>query len=176
MTDEVLWYFNGEWVSQSQVLISPEGRGFNGDTIFDSFRTFGGKIFRLDDHIARLYRSLKYMQLEIDETPDRMKEICYEGMRRNTDMCEDGEFSFCPMVTRGPGGRPRDAHSPNVIVKVKGNASNGRLASLYDTGIPGVIVRTRSCPARSLDPKVKHHSRNNFAMADLDAAREAADG
>lgn len=116
------------------------------------------------------------MQLEIDETPDRMKKICYEGMRRNTDMREDGEFSFYPMVTSGPGGRPRDAHSPDVIVKVKGNASNGRIASLYDTSIHGVIARTRSCPARSLDPKVKHHSRNNFAMADLEAARESEDG
>lgn len=36
MPDEVLWYFNGEWVPHSQVLISSEGRGFNGDTIFDS--------------------------------------------------------------------------------------------------------------------------------------------
>ena len=169
MADEPLWYFNGDWVPQSQVLISPDDRGFNGDTVFDSFRTFGGKIFRLDDHVDRLYRSLKYMQFEIDETPDRIKEICYEGMQRNADMSENGEFGFYPMVTRGPGGRTRDAHSPNVIIKVSGNASNGRLAPLYDTGIHGVIVRTRSYPAGSLDPKVKHHSRNNFALADLEA-------
>ncbi|MCH8207335.1 MAG: aminotransferase class IV [Chloroflexi bacterium] len=91
-------------------------------------------------------------------------------MRRNAGMCENGEFSFYPMVTRGPGGRTRDAHSPNVIVKVNGNVSNGRLAPLYDTGVHGVIVRTRSYPAQSLDPKVKHHSRNNFALADLEAA------
>ncbi|MCH8207407.1 MAG: hypothetical protein IH956_10455 [Chloroflexi bacterium] len=38
MAQEFLWYFNGEWVPKSRVLISPEDRGFNGDTVFDSFR------------------------------------------------------------------------------------------------------------------------------------------
>lgn len=176
MAREPLWYFNGDWVPMSRVLISPDDRGFNGDTVFDSFRTFGGEIFRLDEHINRLYRSLKYMQFEIAETPERMKQICQEGMRLNSDASGNGEFGFYPMVTRGPGGRTRDAHSPNVIVKVNGNASNGRFAPLYETGVHGVIVRTKSYPAGSLDPKVKHHSRNNFALADLEAAAVDPEG
>ena len=56
-------YFNGEWVPFSQVKISPSDRGFvSGDVVFDVARTFDGKVFRMREHIDRLYRSLKYVR------------------------------------------------------------------------------------------------------------------
>jgi hypothetical protein len=49
-------YFNGEIVPESQVLISFRDRSFKyGDGVFDMTRTFGGRIFRLQEHIDRLY-------------------------------------------------------------------------------------------------------------------------
>jgi branched-chain amino acid aminotransferase len=45
-----------------------------------------------------------------------------------------------------------------------------RFANLYETGAHGIIVRTRSLPCEAVDPKVKHFSRMNFNMAELEAA------
>ena len=45
-----------------------------------------------------------------------------------------------------------------------------RYASLFESGVHGVITRTRSFSSDSLDPKVKHYSRMNFALADLEAS------
>ena len=59
MTERIA-YFNGSYVQESEVLIPFRDRGFVlGDAVFDTARTFGGKIFKLGEHIERLYRSLK---------------------------------------------------------------------------------------------------------------------
>ena len=62
-----------------------------------------------------------------------------------------------------------DAGPPSVCVKV-GPIDFGRRAHLYNSGAHGVITRTKSYPAESVDPKVKHFSRMNFDLAELEAS------
>ena len=63
--DDFTAYFNGEWVPYSEVKFPPHDRGFAvADVVFDQGRTFAGAPFRLEDHIDRLYRSLKYVRVE----------------------------------------------------------------------------------------------------------------
>ena len=58
-------YFNGEWVPHSEVKIDATDRGFQvADVVFDVARTFGGKSFRMKEHVDRLYRSLKYVRID----------------------------------------------------------------------------------------------------------------
>ena len=58
-------YFNGKIVPESQVLISFRDRSFKyGDGVFDMTRTFNGHIFKLQEHLERLYRSLKYVGID----------------------------------------------------------------------------------------------------------------
>ena len=65
MTQERVAYINGDYLPESEVKVSFRDRGFVlGDAVFDTARTFEGKIFRLDDHIDRLYRSLNHMLLQ----------------------------------------------------------------------------------------------------------------
>ena len=65
-------YFNGDFVPESHVPAPFRERGFRwGDSAFDSERTVAGKPFRLQEHIDRLDRSLRYLQIEIGETPRR---------------------------------------------------------------------------------------------------------
>ena len=55
MTQERVAYINGDYLPESEVKVSFRDRGFVlGDAVFDTARTFEGKIFRLDDHIDRL--------------------------------------------------------------------------------------------------------------------------
>ena len=164
-------YFNGEWMPFSQVKIDPMDRGFLvGDVIFDVARTFNGKSFRMGQHIDRLYRSLKYVRLDPGLSPREMHDISEEVITRNQEhLGEAGDFTITQFITRGPGQWSRSAGPPAVCVKAAPVAF-GRYASLFKDGAHGVITRTRSYPVDALDPKVKHYSRMNFNLADMEAA------
>ena len=164
-------YFNGDWMPFSQVRIDPMDRGFLvGDVIFDVARTFNGKSFRMDQHIDRLYRSLKYVRLDPALSPREMHDISEEVITRNREhLAGAGDFTITQFITRGPGQWSRDAGPPAVCVKAAPVAF-GRYAGLFNDGAHGVITRTRSYPVDALDPKVKHYSRMNFNLADMEAA------
>ncbi len=163
-------YFNGEWVPWSQVKIDPMDRGFLvGDVIFDVARTYDGKAFRMKEHIDRLYRSLKYVRIDPGLSVEEMTEISAEVTRRNEHLRADvGDFTIWQFVTRGLGRWTASAGPPTVCVKVS-PVDFGRFAPSYDDGAHAVITRTRSYSAESLDPKIKHFSRMNFNLAELEA-------
>jgi len=53
-------YFNGRFVPEPEVLVPFRDRGFKyGDAVFDTTRTFGHRVFKMREHIDRLYRSLR---------------------------------------------------------------------------------------------------------------------
>ena len=164
-------YFKGEWMPFSQVKIDPMDRGFTvGDVVFDVARTFNGKSFRMEDHIQRLYRSLKFVRIDPGLSAKEMLDISEEVVQRNDHLrAEVGDFTITQFVTRGPGSSSRSAGPPAVCVKVA-PIGFGRFAYLFKDGAHGVITRTRSYPVESLDPKVKNYSRMNFNLADLEAA------
>ena len=168
---EYLAYFNGEWVPFSQVKIDPMDRGFLvGDVVFDVARTFNGKSFRMKEHIDRLYRSLKYVRIDPGLSEQEMTSISEEAIQRNEHLREEvGDFTIWQFVTRGPGRWAHDAGPPTVCVKIAPIGFD-RYAHNYNDGASGVITRTRSYSSQSLDPKVKHYSRMNFNMAELEAA------
>ena len=172
---EYTWYFNGEWVPSSQVKIDPLDRGFLlGDVVYDAARTFNGKIFRMREHIDRLYRSLKYVGIDPGLSAEEMLNICEELAQRNeSQRGEVGDYMIHPFVTRGPfrGIRERAqmAAVPTVGVLLWPLNFAG-FARNYTGGVDGVIVRTRSYSPEMLDPKVKHHSRMSFNIAEREAA------
>ena len=64
MVERVI-YLNGKMVAESQAMVSVYDRGFtSGDGIYEATRTFGHKLFRLDDHIVRLFNSLSYVRID----------------------------------------------------------------------------------------------------------------
>jgi branched-chain amino acid aminotransferase len=163
-------YFCGTYMPASQVRIDPMDRGFLvGDAVFDVFRTFEGKSFRLREHVDRLYRSLKYVRMDPGITPEEMVEVSEEVIRRNESWRADvGDFAIWQFVTRGRGRWAHSAGPPTVGVLIR-SLGLGRFAHLYKDGAHGVIVRSRSYSADALDPKVKCFSRMNFNLAELEA-------
>src|SRR4030066_334006 len=95
-------YFNGEWMPASQVKIDPMDRGFLvGDAVFDVFRTFNGKSFRLKEHVDRLYRSLSYVRIDPGPSPEEMFKLSEEIIRRNEHLrAEVGDFVVWQSVPR----------------------------------------------------------------------------
>jgi len=172
---ELVSYFNGEWVPESQVMIHPADRGFTmGDVVFDVERTFNGKIFRLRDHVERLWRSLQYMRIDAGLSMEEIEVISEDVVRRNEPQRPPGsDFLVRQTVSRGrpannSQGSPSDPMTPTVIVSV--SPIDWSFAPSYETGIPVVFPSVRSYSSASLDPKAKHYSRGNFVLAQMQAA------
>ena len=170
MADHIA-YFCGAWVPFSQVKVDPMDRGFLvGDAVFDVARTFNGKSFRMREHVDRLYRSLKCVRIDPGMSPEEMVRISEEVIARNQGLrAEMGDFAIWQWVTRGRGRWAHSAGPPVVCVCVRALGFS-RFAHLYETGAHAVVVRSRSYPADVLDPKIKHFSRMNFNMAELEVA------
>ena len=164
-------YYKGEWIPYSQVMIDPSDRGFRvGDLVFDAERTFNGKIFRLQEHMDRLYRSIKAVRIDPGLMPEEMGEISEEAVRRNEHLrAEVGDFNVTQWVSRGPGRWAWSAGPATVCVKVDA-IDFDRYAGLYEDGAHAVIARTRSYSPDTLDPKIKHYNRMNMNMSELEAA------
>ena len=163
-------YCNGQWAPLHEVRIDLADRGFLlGDTVFDLSRTFGGRGFKLEEHIDRLYRSLAYVRIDPGVSAEAMLEITEEAIQRNEHLRADvGDFNVGQYVTRGHGLRAWMAESPTLIVKV-GAIPFEFYARAYEEGMHAAITRTRSYSPAALDPKIKHHSRLNMTLAELEA-------
>src|SRR5262245_49847772 len=96
-------YFNGHIVPEREVRVPFRDRGFKyGDAVFDSTRTFGHRIFRLQEHLERLYRSLRYLRIDPGLGIDDLKRITEEILRRNLPLLEpDDDYWVTQRVTRG---------------------------------------------------------------------------
>ena len=164
--DDFTVYFNGEWVLYSEVKFPPHDRGFAvADVVFDQGRTFAGVPFRLENHINRLYRSLKYVRVDPGLTEEEMVEVCREGVAKNDHRRDEvGDFAINPIITRG-----ESVEGPaNVAVIIK-PIDFKDFARFYVNGAHAIITKVRSYSSAMLDAKVKHHSRMNFVLAELEA-------
>ena len=145
-------------------------QGFRvGDVVFDTERTFDGKVVRLRDHLERLYRSLQFTRIHPGMTMDEMEELTEEVVKRNEPEREPGDdYMTTQIVTRGEGARVNKPTKANVSIWLD-PIDFGRYSPLFRDGSDVVIPRTRSYSPEQVDPKVKHYNRLNFALAELEA-------
>ena len=167
---ELISYFNGEYVPDSQCTVHVTDRGFRyGDAVFDIQRTFNGRPFRIREHLERFMRSLKYARLDTGLTIDDWEDLTVELIRRNEHLrTPGGDFAIGQYVSRGTGHDALDRVPPTVCIRPWHTQPN-EWAEGFRSGIHAVIVRTRSYSPEALESKVKHNSRLNFVLAHLEA-------
>jgi len=169
---ERIAYFNSRYVPERLVLVPFRDRGFKyGDAVFDTTRTFGHRVFKLAEHVERLYRSLRYLRIDPGVTPAAMVAITEEVLRQNLPLLDpDDDYWVTQRVTRGldPSARatwPQDGAT--VIVECVPLPLRER-AALYRDGIRMVTPSVRRTPAASLSPRVKTHNYLNLIAGDLE--------
>lgn len=167
MADNIV-YLSGSYVKDTEAKISIFDRGFtNCDWTYDVTRTFNHKPFQLREHIARLYRSLDFIQLDPGLTQDEMHDITLEVFRRNEKSLGPGDdFSITHRVSRGIGELAPGTYRPTVAIYCNGIKFESFAQRLID-GAPLVVVSTRRVPPVCMDPKAKHVSLN-FLLANLE--------
>jgi branched-chain amino acid aminotransferase len=167
---EYLIWLNGDYVPRSEAKISMMDSGFRmGDVVFDTSRTFNGKIFRLREHLDRLYRSLKYIRIDPGISIDRMGELTEEVVQRNESNRPSGDdYMITQIVTRGERGSGAKPPKPNVAIWID-PIDFPRYSPLFNDGAHVVIPKTRAYTSMQVDPKIKHYNRLNFVLAEMEA-------
>src|SRR4029077_4511359 len=96
-------YFNGKILPEREVVIPFRDRGFKyGDAAFDMTRTFHGRAVKLKEHIARFYRSLKYLRIDPGLSPQEMVDVSEEVLARNAHfLTPETDFWIGQRVSRG---------------------------------------------------------------------------
>ena len=81
---ERLVYINGEFIPESEAKISVFDHGFlYGDGVFEGIRAYRGLVFKLREHLERLYDSAKFLRIEIPMSREELMEAILETVRRN---------------------------------------------------------------------------------------------
>jgi branched-chain amino acid aminotransferase len=166
-------YFNGKIVPESDVRVPFRDRGFKyGDAVFDTTRTFGHRIFRLQEHLERLYRSMRYLRIDPGLGLPEMKRITEEVLHGNLPLLEpDDDYWVTQRVSRGldPGDRETFGQSgPTVIVECLPLPLRER-ATLYRDGIRVVVPSVRRAPPDTLSARTKTNNYLNVILGDLEA-------
>jgi D-alanine transaminase len=114
-------YFNSRYLSKDEVRLSPDDRGFVlGDGVYEVIRTYDGRLFAMDAHLARLRRGLRELAIEGVDI-DGLGEVCRELLRRN-DLSAGNALLYL-QVTRGAAPRTHFFPDPAVPATVFMQAS-----------------------------------------------------
>ena len=92
-------YLNGNLIPKTEAVVSPEDRGFNfADGIYEVIKYYNGKPYRYADHLERLKRSLKEVQIEYNDT-DQLESIFQELLDKNGLAAQEAGIYL--QITRG---------------------------------------------------------------------------
>ncbi|KCZ71477.1 branched-chain amino acid aminotransferase, group I [Candidatus Methanoperedens nitroreducens] len=170
---ELLIYFNGEFVPKHEARTSIYDHGFlYGDGVFEGIRAYNGRVFRLDEHLDRLYDSAKAIDLKIPLSKEEMKKAIIDTLKRNN--LEDAYIR--PIVSRGDGDLgldPRKCPRPNVfIITQEWGAMYG---DLYERGLTAVTVGIRRNAPEAMPPNIKSLNYLNNILAKIEANVKGGD-
>lgn len=166
MSQQVI-FMNNEFVKKEDAKISVYDHGFlYGDGVFEGIRSYSGNVFRLEEHLERLYDSAKSVMLQIPYTPEELTNLVVETLKKNN--LKDAYIRL--VVSRGVGNLgldPLSCAQPNVIIIAESLSLFPK--ALYETGIEIVSVATRRSRSDVLSPKVKSLNYLNNILVKIEA-------
>ena len=163
--DSLYIYYDGKFLRGKDAKVSPYDPGWlNGYGVFEGIRAYDGSIFKLDEHVERLFDSAKGLALEIPLSRSEIKEAIVLTVRKN-------QLRNChirPVVTRGPGKlglNPRRGVRPSLLILSYpfSPTHEGKPAKV-------IISSVRRKSPSSVDSKLKSLSYVDFIVAFTQAA------
>lgn len=170
MPQQVVAYWNGRWVCESEIAIPLDDLGFSmGITVVERLRTFGGKLFQVEKHLQRMRRSLEIVGWDAERLCGELSAALDEFIDRNSQLISTGDdWSVAAFVT--PGNSPM-ADEPTVCVH--GNPLPFSLwAHQFSAGLEAITVGVRELPANVWPPELKCRSRMHYYLADQEARQK----
>ena len=176
VSTERITYMNGDFIPESEAKVHFRDRSFKyGDGVFDMTRTFGHKIFKIEEHVERLYKSLNYLDIDIELSQKEMIDISLNVLEKNLHLINKTEdYWVGQRISRGVdkvGGEQWDLDGgPTIIVECAPLPLKPR-ASLYESGIKVWTPSTRRTPFQSMSPRAKTHNYINLILGDNEVKR-----
>lgn len=162
-------YVNGEFVDREKASVSVFDHGFlYGDGVFEGIRAYDGVIFKLDDHLKRLYNMSKALLLDIPLSKEEMTEKICETMRRNN--LRDAYIRL--VVSRGKGDLgldPFKCSNPTVIIIA--DKISLYPEEMYQKGLKIITSSYRRNSIQTLDPQIKSLNYLNNILAKIEAVK-----
>ena len=110
-------YLDGKFVPAEEAAVSVYDHGLlYGDGVFEGIRAYNGRVFRLEEHVKRLYDSAKAIMLEIPMTEEEMAAAIRETLRKNGSRTPTSVPSS-PGAS-APGARPGKCAKPAAVLIV----------------------------------------------------------
>ena len=173
MDKEPLVYINGEYFPKAQAKISVFDHGLlYGDGVFEGIRAYNGVVFKLKEHVDRLYGSAHPLMLKIPLTKEQIIEAVLETLRRNK--LRDAYVRL--VVTRGEGDLgldPRKCPKATVFIIAGAIVLHGNEAKTK--GITSLISWVRRHPVDATSHEIKSLNYLNSVMAKIEANAAGAD-
>jgi branched-chain amino acid aminotransferase len=166
-------YLDGELVPEKEAKISVFDHGLlYGDGVFEGIRFYNGRVFRLEEHIERIFDSAKAIHLKISLTPAELSQAVVNTIKAN--QLRDGYVRL--VVTRGPGGlglSPYRCPKESIIVIASKIALYPE--DDYQNGLKLVTCSTRRPSHDALSPAVKSLNYLSNVMAKIEAIAAGAE-
>ena len=165
-------YIDGEFYDKENAKISVFDHGLlYGDGVFEGIRFYNGRVFRLDEHMNRLFDSARAIALNIGLDKAAVAEATLETIRQNN--LQDGYIRL--VVTRGVGDLGLNPYlCPKASIFIIASAITLYPAEKYQNGLDVVTCATRRIPHGALSPMVKSLNYLNNVMAKIEAINAGA--
>ena len=165
-------YVNGKIVPQSEAVVPIFDRGFtSGEGVYEVTRSFGHKLFKLDEHLGRLFRSLKYTRIDCGMSMDEMNKLSLDIFERTEKLLDhDDDCAVWQVVTRGLDSRySKGKAMPATVCVYCVPIAYHTFAREYVEGCIMVTPSVRRTPPECLEAKAKITNKMNHTMAAFEA-------
>ncbi len=169
-------FLNGRMVPASQAHLAIYDAGVVlGATVTEMVRTFHKKLFRLEQHLARLARALKYVRFDIGMRIDQLSDVARSLVEHNAAVAHpEDELGLIIFVTAGEyatyaGGAGGQARTTPTVCAHTFPLPFELWARYLTTGLHLVTPSVRHVPPQCIDPKMKYRSRMHYYLADQEA-------
>jgi len=159
-------FLDGEYVDREQAKVSVFDHGLlYGDGVFEGIRAYNGKIFKLEEHIARLFDSARAILLKIPMSAQQLCDACVRCCALNN--VRDGYIRL--VVTRGVGSLGLNPEScPRPTVFIIADAIQLYSPEVYEKGMRLVTASTRRVAPAAFSPAVKSLNYLNNILAKIE--------
>ncbi len=169
-----LVYLNGEFVPDHDAKISIfDAAVMLGDMVTESTRTFAHQPFKLDEHIARLYKSLKVTRIDPGMTAAEMTALSLRVLETNLPkVAPEMDVWLVHNISRGrfvAGADPTQQRSQATVIIHTAPMILTDWASFYSAGCHAVTPFSRAIPPEALDARIKNRSRMAYTLAEMEA-------
>ena len=162
----MLVYIDGDFLPQEDAKISVFDHGLlYGDGVFEGIRSYQGRVFKLDEHLQRLYDSAKAIMLQIPISIEDMQEAVLETLRRN--QLHDAYIRL--VVTRGVGDLGLDPDKcPVPTIFIIADKITLYPPNFYEDGLEIITVSVRRNYAEAISPRIKSLNYLNNILAKIE--------